>query len=65
MIQSVERACRVQVMALQTGRELAVIPDEVAAKTEKQYNDFPYGFAEAHFEALKAILDKEEPEYRS
>ena len=52
-------------MALQTGRELAIIPEEVAVKTEKQFNDFPYGFAEAHLDALKDILDQEEPDYRT
>ena len=59
-----ERAAQVQVMALQTGRELAIIPDEIAAKAERQWNSYPTGFANLHLKALKGILDKEEPDYK-
>ena len=60
-----ERAAQVQVMALQTGRELAIIPDEIAAKAERQWNSYPTAFSNMHLNALKAILDKEEPDYKS
>lgn len=60
-----ERAAQVQVMALQTGRELAIIPDPIAAKAERQWNAYPYGFAAKHFGELKRILDREEPDYKS
>ncbi len=60
-----ERAAQVQVMALQTGRELAIIPDEIAAKAERQWNSYPTAFSKMHLNALKAILDKEEPDYKS
>lgn len=60
-----ERACQVQVMALQTGRELAIIPNEIAARAERQWNTYPTGFANLHFREMKMMLDKEEPEYKS
>lgn len=59
-----ERAAEVQVMAMQTGRELAIIPDKIAAKTERQWNRYPTKFSDLHLNALKRILDKEEPDYK-
>ena len=59
-----EKAAEVQVLALQTGRELAIIPDEIAAKAERQWNSYPTGFSNLHMKALKEILDKEEPDYK-
>ncbi|MEM7344368.1 MAG: class II aldolase/adducin family protein, partial [Chloroflexota bacterium] len=59
-----ERAAEVQVMALQTGRDLAIIPDEIAAKTGRQWNEYPQAFSNMHFNELKAILDKETPDYK-
>ena len=59
-----EKAAQVQVLALQTGRELAIIPDEIAAKAERQWNQYPTAFSDLHLNALKGILDKEEPEYK-
>ena len=58
-----ERACMTYVMALQTGKEIAVVSDHVAAKTADQWAAYP-DLAEDHFRALKAILDEEEPSYR-
>lgn len=55
-----EKAAQTQVMALQTGRELAIIPDEVAAMAERQWNSYPTAFSNLHLKALKEILDKEE-----
>ncbi len=60
-----EKAAQVQVLALQTGRELAIIPDEIAAKAERQWNTYPTGFSNLHMKAIKEILDKEEPDYKS
>ena len=59
-----EKAAQVQVLALQTGHELAVIPDDVAAKAERQWNDYPTAFSDLHLTALKEILDREEPDYK-
>ena len=59
-----ERACETLISAYMTGRELRVASDAVAAKTARQWVEYP-SFAENHFRELKAILDDEEPEYRS
>lgn len=59
-----ERAAQLQVLALSTGRELALIPDALAARTCAQWNDYPTRFSEQHFGALKGILDEESPDYR-
>ena len=58
-----EKACALQVTALSTGRELALIPDDVAALACSQWNDYPTQFSELHFHALKSILNHEEPDY--
>ena len=59
-----ERACETLVLALSTGRELRVASDEVARKTARQWQDYP-DFATNHFAELGAILDREEPDYRT
>ena len=58
-----ERACSTYITALQTGRELAIVSDRVAAKTAQQWRDYP-NFSEDHFRELQAILDREDPSYR-
>jgi ribulose-5-phosphate 4-epimerase/fuculose-1-phosphate aldolase len=57
-----ERAAQVQVLALSTGRELDVIPDDIAALAEKQWRDYAEG-PRLHFDELLAILDADEPDY--
>ncbi len=59
-----ERACETLVTAYMTGKELRVASDAVAAKTARQWVEYP-DFGEHHFAELKAILDEEEPDYRS
>lgn len=59
-----EKAAHTQVLAMQTGRELAIIPNDIAAKAERQWNQYPTDLPELHLTALKEILDQEEPEYR-
>ena len=58
-----ERACATYITALQTGRELRIVADAVAARTERQWRDYP-DLSEDHFRELQAILDQEEPSYR-
>lgn len=58
-----EKAAHVQVLALSTRQDLALIPDAVAAKACAQWLEYPQ-FSELHFNALKEILDEEEPAYR-
>lgn len=58
-----ERACRLQVLALSTGRKLRAVRDDVAKKTYAMLLEQTSLYAEAHFGALKRILDREEPDY--
>lgn len=60
-----ERAARVQLLALATGLEPALIPAEVAAKACAQWFAYPGDYSRQHFDALREILDEEEPDYRS
>ncbi|MGE8943863.1 aldolase [Leptospira interrogans] len=59
-----ERAAQVQILAMQTGRPLNVMTDEIAKMTHDQFAQFTAN-AELHFDALKAMLDEEEPSYAS
>ena len=58
-----ERACSTYIAALQTGRELRIVSDEVAAKTAQQWRDYP-DLSEDHFRELMEILDREDPCFR-
>jgi ribulose-5-phosphate 4-epimerase/fuculose-1-phosphate aldolase len=60
-----EKACALQVAALATGLELALVPDAVAKVACSQWNDYPTRFSELHFTALKNILNQEEPDYQT
>lgn len=57
-----EQACRVQVLAMSTGRPLKRVTDNVAASTKAEM-DGGGTYAEAHFTALKRLLDAEDPGY--
>jgi len=59
-----ERACKLQVLALSTGQPLRVVSDAVAEMTCRQWTAFPIDAAADHFNAMKDILDEEEPDYR-
>lgn len=59
-----ERAAETVVNAYQTGKPLRIASGEVAEKTARQWEDY-HDIGEKHFEALKSILDAEEPEYRN
>jgi ribulose-5-phosphate 4-epimerase/fuculose-1-phosphate aldolase len=58
-----EQAARLQVLALSTGRPLALIPEAVAAVACAQWQSYPTRFSELHFNGLKQILDQQEPDY--
>lgn len=60
-----ERACQVQLLAMQSGRPLNIIPDDIARLTRAQFEQFLTVNAELHFDALKEMLDAEEPSYAS
>jgi len=57
-----ERAAETYVRALQTGRPLRVLADDVAEKTAREWEEYP-GFAEMHLREMKAILDAEGNDY--
>lgn len=57
-----ERAAETYIRALQTGRPLRVLSDEVAEKTARDWEGF-HGFADAHLREMKAILDDEGSDY--
>ena len=57
-----ERAAETYIRALQTGRPLRLLSDEIAEKTAREWEEYP-GFADAHLAELRAILDAEEPGY--
>ncbi|HEV7391342.1 MAG TPA: aldolase [Burkholderiales bacterium] len=58
-----ERACMLQVLGTATGRALATVPEATAAKTARQMAG-ESAQAELHFEALKRLLDRDEPGWR-
>ncbi|HEY5264273.1 MAG TPA: class II aldolase/adducin family protein, partial [Steroidobacteraceae bacterium] len=59
-----ERACQVQVLAMQTGTPLNVMSDAMAQATHDQFVRFTTN-AHLHFDEIKAVLDEDEPEYAS
>lgn len=59
-----ERAAQTYIRALQTGRPLRLLPEEIAEKTAREWETYP-GFAEAHLREIRAILDEEGADYRS
>jgi ribulose-5-phosphate 4-epimerase/fuculose-1-phosphate aldolase len=65
----IERAAQVQIYAMWTGQPLKQMPAAVVAKTKRDIGgaglyDGPSP-AQRHFDALKRILDREEPDYAS
>jgi len=58
-----ERAARTLLDCYATGRPLRILPDDIARLTERQWRDYGQ-LATDHFDALRAILDEEEPSYR-
>ncbi|WRH63689.1 MAG: class II aldolase and adducin N-terminal domain-containing protein [Fuscovulum sp.] len=57
-----ERAAETYIRALQTGRPLRVLPDDIAEKTAQEWEAYPR-FAEVHLRELRAILDTEADDY--
>ncbi|MGR3291564.1 MAG: hypothetical protein ACU0C9_10270, partial [Paracoccaceae bacterium] len=58
-----ERAATTLMLAYASGQPLNVMPDEIAAKTAQDWENYS-GSAVAHFEALKDMLDRTDPSYR-
>jgi ribulose-5-phosphate 4-epimerase/fuculose-1-phosphate aldolase len=62
----IERAAQVQIYAMWTGQRLKQLPDPIVTKTKSTYSTSYEGPPPAvrHFEALKRILDRQEPDYK-
>lgn len=63
----VERAAQVQLYAMWTGQPLRELSPEVVEKTMKSFGGTKWGDkkpCDYHFEALKRILDRNEPDYQ-
>ena len=59
-----ERACMVQVLAMSTGRPLKRISDNMASHFKEDFRRaLSDDYGKAHFEALKRILDRQDPGY--
>jgi len=56
-----ERAAQLQVQAMQTGRPLKYVSDNVAGMTKAQLDEHPY--AADHFAVLKRLMDREGQDY--
>lgn len=59
-----ERAAETYIRALQTGRPLRILPDEIAEKTARELENYPEQDMR-HLAELKAILDDEGSNYAS
>jgi ribulose-5-phosphate 4-epimerase/fuculose-1-phosphate aldolase len=57
-----ERVCQAQILAMQTGRPLRYLSQEVLEHTAQQMTR-DVGSIELHFAALKRLLDRNEPDY--
>ena len=57
-----ERACQSQILAMSTGRPPKRIRDDVVARGAQQMKELDW-LAEAHFMALKRVLDHAEADY--
>jgi ribulose-5-phosphate 4-epimerase/fuculose-1-phosphate aldolase len=65
----IERAAQVQIYAMWTGQALKKLPDAVVTRTKRDIGGAGLYKgptpAQRHFDALKRILDREEPDYTS
>lgn len=59
-----EKAAQTVLLALGSGRPLAVMPAAVAAHTAEGWKAYA-DMADAHFSYLKSVLDRDEPDYRN
>lgn len=59
---TLERACQILVQAYATQQPLKVLSDGVAEKTARDWEGIR-DFSLAHFDEMKRILDREEPDY--
>jgi ribulose-5-phosphate 4-epimerase/fuculose-1-phosphate aldolase len=60
-----ERAAQAQVLAMSTGKPLKVLSDNMARATNEVMMRGVAASAERHFESLKRLLDRDEPDYKT
>ncbi|XP_038068474.1 putative aldolase class 2 protein CC_1201 [Patiria miniata] len=60
-----ERAAMTQMLADATGKELAEVSDEVAKGVAEYFDSCGDSFKIDHLEAIKKVLEKKEPDFRS
>ena len=60
-----ERACQLQVIARSTGLPLRRLPDDIIDATVRQFAASNTDSAPLHFDSLKRILDRDEPDYKT
>jgi ribulose-5-phosphate 4-epimerase/fuculose-1-phosphate aldolase len=58
-----ERAAEMLLTCYATGKPLRFMPDPVAELTKRQWLEYS-GFPADHLNAVKAILDRQEPDHR-
>lgn len=58
-----EKACKTMVLAYSTGQPLNILPHDLALQTAQSWDDYDDA-SFAHFEQLKAMLDKTDSSYR-
>jgi len=59
---TIERACQILTLAYSTNQPLNLLSAEVAEKTARDWEGIR-DFSLAHFDEMKKILDREEPDY--
>jgi len=57
-----ERAAKTYINALQTGRSLRILSDDVASKVAQEIEEYPDA-AERHLADLKTLLQRQEPDF--
>lgn len=58
-----ERAAQAQLLAMSTGKPLRLIADNMARATQAQFDKDHALYGRVHFESLRRILEREEPEF--
>ncbi len=58
-----ERAAKTMVLAYSTGRELSIMPPDLAEETARGWEAYR-GLSDAHFAHMKSVLDAEDPSYK-
>lgn len=58
-----EQACRLQLLAMQSGQPMAPVPDRLARPVMEAVHS-AHAYGDTFLAAIKRVLDKEEPDYR-